>query len=238
MTTAKQIIEALKAIQQPDKVEHLMHFFKTQEGEYGYGDQFLGIRVPEQRAIAKCFFSQIPLSEITLLLTNPYHEVRLTGLLLLTYQMKKARPEEQKQIVELYLSYADFINNWDLVDLSCRDIVGKYLYDNHLEPTLLYDLASTNHLWKQRISIVSTFAFIQKGELHHTFAISERLLHHKHDLIHKAVGWMLREAGKKDETALRNFLVNHYSQMPRTMLRYAIEKFPPEQRQQFLRGEC
>ncbi|MCL1942073.1 MAG: DNA alkylation repair protein [Candidatus Azobacteroides sp.] len=216
------------------KVSILQRFFKTGKGEYGEGDKFLGILVPLIRVVAKQN-KEIGMTEIISLLKDPWHECRLCALLILTEKFKKAEETLRRQIYEVYLNHTTYINNWDLVDLSCRDIVGEYLIDKDRSP--LYQLSGSKNLWEQRIAIVSTFAFIRRNDLNDTFLLSEKLLEHKHDLIHKAVGWMLREAGKKDEDRLTQFLQKHYTRMPRTMLRYAIEKFPEEKRAFFMKKD-
>lgn len=236
MITANKVIEEIKKNAHPDKVEHFMYFYKTEKGQYGYGDLFLGISVPELRTIAKKYYKDISLDEISKLICNKYHEIRLTALLILTYMMKKTDINFQKQIVDLYLDNTKYINNWDLVDMSCKDILGNYLYYNNLGTNKLYELSDSINMWERRIGIVSTFTFIQNNELEATFNISKKLLNDKHDLIHKAVGWMLREAGKRDFDMLYCFLKEHYKTMPRTMLRYAIEKFDNSLRQDFLKG--
>ena len=213
----------------------LQKFFKTGRGEYGEGDIFLGISVPRIRKVAK-EFRNIGLEEVQEHLDSEIHEERLAALLILIEQLKKASEDKKKEIFDFYLRNAknNRINNWDLVDLSCRFIVGEFLLDK--ERIILYKLA-TGNLWERRISIVSTYAFIRKGQLDDTIKISELLLDDKHDLIYKAVGWMLRETGKKDVRVLEGFLNKHYKIMPRTMLRYAIEKFPEKKRKAYLDGE-
>jgi len=178
--------------------------------------------VPDQRMIAKKYYQETSLKDIEVLLKSAYHEDRLTGLIILTYQMAKAKENEQKKIVDFYLRHLDRVNNWDLVDLSCYKILGVYLLTQPRD--ILYKLAHTNHLWSQRVAMVSTYAFIRNNQFTDTIKLAKILLNHKHDLIHKAVGWMLREVGKRDEKVLRNFLDKYANQMPRVMFRYAIEK--------------
>lgn len=229
------LYEAMLSRRNPSQVEGLMRFFKTGPGQYGEGDKFLGIKVPETRAAVKETWRRTTLANLEECLVSEFHEVRLAALLTLVELFSHARkdPERQRQCVDIYLSYTDFINNWDLVDLSCYPLLGVWLLDK--DRTLLYDLARGGKtLWEQRIGIVSTLQFIRHGQLEDSFAISEILLHHPHDLIHKAVGWMLREAGKRDKAALEAFLRPRYSTMPRTMLRYAIEKFPEAERRAWL----
>ena len=224
----------------PEKKKVQLRFFKTGEGEYGYGDEFLGVMVPQVRAIVKEEWQDITLEEIETLLHSPYHEARLTALLLLVkiYEESKRRPSVckadcQNKIFDIYTTNYDYINNWDLVDLSAPNIVGQHLYEK--DCSLLYEFAQCNHLWKQRIAVVATLYFIRKGEFSHTYALAKLFMNTKQDLMQKAVGWMLREAGKRDVSQLRNFLNEHKRVMPRTMLRYAIEKFPQEERCSFMR---
>lgn len=229
---ANFILQELLSIANPAKAQFLSRFFKTGKGQYGEGDILLGINVPLVRDVVKrC--PKLPLSEIRILLDSEYHEVRLAALLLLDKQFKKAPADEQKAIFDFYLQNARKANNWDLVDVTCRDVVGLYLLDKP-DRSALYRLAESDNLWEQRIAIVSTWMFIKHGQFDDTLALAEKLLHHKHDLMHKAVGWMLREVGKKDRETLVAFLEKHHKTMPRTALRYAIEHFPPEQRAYFM----
>jgi 3-methyladenine DNA glycosylase AlkD len=210
---------------------NLAQFFKANEGGYGEGDQFLGVKVPVIRAVCKSY-RNLPLADIDQLLESPIHEDRMAALIVLSGQALKADPAIRKQLYEFYVRHTNRINNWDLVDVSCRDVVGAYLLD---EPrNELYELAKSDNLWERRIAIVSTWEFIRHRQLDDTLAIAEVLLHDKHDLIQKAVGWMLREVGKRESARLVMFLDTHAHEMPRTMLRYAIEHFPPDQRQQYL----
>ena len=216
---------------------NLSRFFKTGPGQYGEGDKFLGIKVPVTRDVVKSEWKGCNLVDVDCLLHSCYHEIRLCALLILVklYKQAKNDPEMQKRIVDFYLSNTERINNWDLVDLSCYEIVGPWLMDK--DRSVLYDLARNGKtIWEQRIAIVSCMAFVRKGQIDDCFAIADILLHHEHDLIHKAVGWLLRDAGKRDERALKAFLSPRYKTMPRTMLRYAIEKFPEEERQGYLKG--
>lgn len=208
-------------------------FFKSGEGEYGYGDKFIGVTVPEQRSVAKKYFKDIDLGEVEKLLHSEIHEYRLTALIILTYKFAKESEEGKKKIYDIYLKNLKYVNNWDLVDSSADKIVGAYIQDR--DRSILYKLAKSDDLWENRVAMISTFHFIKNGEHEDTFKIAEILLHHKHDLIHKAVGWMLRELGKKQgEARLRSFLDKHYLEMPRTMLRYAIEKFEESVRLKYL----
>lgn len=217
----------------PSKAKLLQGFFKTRKGEYGEGDSFLGIVVPKQRKLVKKYASSLSLEDIQELLSTNIHEYRLTALLILVKQYKNAKDsEEKKKIFDFYLKNTKNINNWDLVDLSSRDIVGNFLLDKNRGK--LYELARSNRLWERRIAIISTSEFIRHRQFDDSIRLSEILLKDKHDLIHKAVGWMLREVGKKDIETLKQFLGNHYKVMPRTMLRYSIEKFPENERKFYL----
>lgn len=232
--TAAFVLSELQSIGSSEKAVHLSRFFKTGPGQYGEGDRFLGVMVPYSRAIAKAN-KAMPLEEVQLLLESPWHEARLCALLILVYRFKerKITEEEREQIYSFYIKNARRCNNWDLVDLSCRDIVGEYLVDK--ERSILYRLADSENLWEQRIAIVATWAFIRRSDFNDTLALAERLMAHKHDLMHKAVGWMLREVGKKDRETLTIFLEKNATQLPRTTLRYAIEHYPESQRQYFLK---
>lgn len=214
----------------------MARFFKTGPGQYGEGDRFLGIKVPVTRQVVKECWREMDFAGLEECLRSEYHEARLAGLLALveTFSHSKKNQVLQAECVDFYLSHTDRINNWDLVDLSCYPLLGEWLLDK--DRTILYDLARKGKtIWEQRIGIVSTMAFVRKGQIEDTFAIADILLHHPHDLIQKAVGWLLREAGKRDESALVAYLDSRYKAMPRTMLRYAIEKFPEAKRQDYLR---
>ena len=215
------------------QAELLQRFFKTGRGEYGDGDIFLGIKVPVQREIVKKY--DLKLEDIQDLLNSNIHEYRLSALFILIDKYKKSDDNRKKEIYEFYLKNTKKINNWDLVDLSSHKIVGDYLINKDRD--ILYRLANSENLWEKRISIISTFAFIKDKDFKDAIKISEILLKDKHDLIHKAVGWVLREIGKKDQKTLEDFLKKHYKEMPRTMLRYSIEKFPEEKRKKYLNGE-
>lgn len=233
--TAKDIQKELEAKSSPQKKEFLPYFFKTGKGQYGEGDKFIGVVVPDIRKVAKENDS-LAIKEVKKLLNSDYHECRLCALIILIEQFKKAKNDEllQKQIVDFYLSYTHRVNNWDLVDLSCKDILGKYLV-NKEDRNILYTLAESDLLWDQRIAVVSTFPFIKNEDYKDILQLSEFFLSHKHDLIHKAVGWMLREAGKMNKHVLTGFLDKHYTTMPRTMLRYSIEKLSPEERVRYMK---
>ncbi|MDR0565788.1 MAG: DNA alkylation repair protein [Prevotellaceae bacterium] len=230
--SAHHILQELLSLANAERAAFLQGFFKTGKGQYAEGDVMLGITVPVMRDIVK-HAPAMPLSEVQALLDSKYHEARLVGLLLLVRQLKKAKKPEQKEIFDFYLQNARRANSWDLVDASCRDIVGAYLLDKD-DRSVLYRLAESDNLWEQRIAIVSTWTFIKYGQLDDTIRLAVKLLANKHDLIHKAVGWMLREVGKKDRDTLIKFLEKHHSKMPRTALRYAIERFLPEERAYFL----
>ena len=230
-----KLLQEMLLKEDPSQVEGLSRFFKTGPGQYGEGDIFLGIKVPTTRAVVKSYWKELTLNDLKECVINPYHEVRLAALLALVEMFSHSKNDRafQKECVDFYLSHTDRINNWDLVDLSCYPLLGVWLLDK--DRSLLYDLARDGKtIWEQRIGIVSTMTFVRHGQLDNTFSIADILLHHPHDLIHKAVGWLLREAGKKDEVALTEFLKSRHKTMPRTMLRYAIEKFPEEKRAVFL----
>lgn len=214
--------------------EHSQRFFKTGKGQYGEGDKFLGIRVPILRQMAK-EHNNISINDTFQLLNSHFHEERLFALLKLIQLYKKASNGDKKKIYTSYLENTKFINNWDLVDCSAEHIVGAYLYLRDKKP--IYDLAYSQSLWERRISIMSTFHYIKRNKFSDTLSISEILLYDKHDLIHKSVGWMLREVGKRDREREEKFLRKYYRDMPRTMLRYAIEKFPTQKRKMYLKGE-
>lgn len=220
----------------PEKAAFFPRFFKSGPGEYGEGDQFLGVIVPEQRKIAKAVFKDISYSELEELLHDVYHEVRLTAVYILVcrYQKLKTDPD-RKELVDFYLSHLDYVNNWDLVDSSCHHILGHYYLDRKKD--IFYELAEVDHLWRQRVAMISTYYWIKRDHFDDALKLAEKLLHHPHDLIHKAVGWMLREIGNKDFELEMSFLRKHYQTMPRMALRYAIEKFDPDLRKKLLAGE-
>ena len=227
---AERVTAELDALHSEEKRQVLPRFFKCSPGEYGEGDRFLGVVVPDVRAVAKknTFAS---LSEIEKLLESQWHEARLCALLILVLQCRKSVP---KETVDFYLAHTAGINNWDLVDLTAPTIIGGYLSKHPEERGLLYSLADSGSLWEQRIAIVSTLTLIRNGEFDDTYALAVKLIEHRHDLMHKAVGWMLREAGKRDRRRLELFLNEYASSMPRTMLRYSIEKFPEPLRRHYL----
>ena len=223
----KAIISDLQALSDAEKQEIFPKFFKAGKGEYGEGDRFIGVTVPNIRAIAK-LHKDISIEEIRELILSEWHEVRLCALIIMVEKSKKKDESLRKELFDLYLSQTKHINNWDLVDLSCRFIVGEYLLDKSRD--ILYQLAQSSLLWDNRIAIVSTYAFIRKGQLEDTYALSDLMMQHPHDLMHKAIGWMLREAGKRNPERLYDYVMSHRADMPRTMLRYAIEKFSPKER--------
>lgn len=217
------------SLRNEEEARGLMRFFKTGKGQYGEGDQFLGIRVPATREMVKRLWRDTTMLDLEQCIESPWHEVRLAALLVLIQQFKhnKKRPDRQRECIDFYLRHTDHINNWDLVDLSCYELLGTWLLDK--DRTILYDLARNGKtIWEQRISIVSTMQFLRHGQLDDTYAIADILLSHPHDLIHKAVGWLLREAGKRDEQRLIDWLNKRHSTMPRTMLRYAVERLPED----------
>ncbi|MGB5966126.1 MAG: DNA alkylation repair protein [Sulfurimonadaceae bacterium] len=230
----QEIIDHLHCLADPETAEHSQRFFKTAEGEYGFGDKFLGIRVPVIRQAVKRY-KTTPLSVVEKLLKSEYHEVRLFALLLLVFRFSKSSADEQEVIYNLYLCNTRYVNNWDLVDSSAHYIVGAYLENRDV--SVLYDLSKSDLLWERRIAVMSTFHFIKKNQFSDTLRIAEQLLSDKEELIHKAVGWMLREVGKRDLAIEVAFLKDHYQKMPRTMLRYAIEKFSDSERQEYLNGK-
>ena len=262
---SESLYSAMMAKADPSQAPGLSRFFKCGPGQYGEGDRFLGIKVPVTRAVVKdCWRSAVPkdwqqtgFPELERCIASEYHEIRLAALLSLVQIFSHARGDQalRQRCIDFYLSHTAFINNWDLVDLSCYPLLGEWLLDT--DRTLLYDLARSGRtVWERRIGIVSTMTFIRHGQTSDTFAIADILLHHPHDLIHKAVGWLLREAGKRDREALERWLrqapppavedvapppgrtsLPRYRQMPRTMLRYAIEKFPEPVRQSYLKAK-
>lgn len=241
----ESILSELTACANPIRKAHNAAFFKTGKGEYAEGEQFVGVSVPDIRKVV-ARHKDLSLEATGRLLRSPFHEIRLASLLIFVEQMRQtekrawsqthATAETEKTrrgIYEFYLRHTGAVNDWDLVDCSAPHITGAYLLDKDREP--LYRLAQSQNLWEQRIAIVSTLAFIRKGDTADTYALAKVLLHHPHDLIQKAVGWMLREAGKRDLTGLTAFLDHHAGEMPRTMLRYSLEKFPADKRRHYMR---
>jgi 3-methyladenine DNA glycosylase AlkD len=230
---AKEVINALKTLATEDRRKTNEWFFKTGKGEYGYGDIFLGVTAPDLRRIAKKFSQEISLQELTELIRSPIHEVRLCALIILVNKYKK---EDSDKIYRYYLKHLNSVNNWDLVDTSAPHIVGDYLNKNPEKSKILLEFSRSENLWIRRISIVSTLAFIKNNEFNKTLEIAKLLLNDDHDLIHKAVGWMLREIYKRDEVLIKRFLRQNYAQIPRTTLRYAIERMDKEERLLYLKG--
>jgi 3-methyladenine DNA glycosylase AlkD len=231
MQIHEQIKTELKQLSDPSHAKKLQGFFKTGKGEYGEGDIFIGVRVPDQRRTAKKY-RNIPLTDALVLLKSGIHEHRLTALFILTQQFNKGDEGLRKQIVDIYLSNTAYVNNWDLVDSSAHKILGAWLVDKDRD--VLYRLAESENLWDRRISIISTFAFVNYGDMVDAVALAGLLVNDGHDLIHKASGWVLREVGKKDQSLLEEFLLEHYRTMPRTMLRYAIERLPEKRRKFYM----
>lgn len=231
---AVAIQQELEALGNSENAAFLQKFFKTGVGEYGAGDVFRGVRVPVVRSLARKYRS-LSLIETEKLLRSPFHEDRLLALVLLVRSFEKGDEETRKIVYDLYLANARFVNNWDLVDASAPNIVGSYLQDKNRQP--LYALARSSDLWERRIAVMATFYFIRQNDFADALRIAEILLEDREDLIHKATGWMLREVGKRDAEAEKKFLRAFYQKMPRTMLRYAIEKFPADERQRYLRAE-
>jgi 3-methyladenine DNA glycosylase AlkD len=233
--SASQVLQEIKSLANKGRAFHLQRFFQTAPGQYGEGDIFLGLVVPQVRSIAK-EFKNLPLKEVEILTRSKYHEARLCGLIILTLQYKSLKlRKDKKKIFDSYMKamYAGHVNNWDLVDVTAP-IIGEYLIDSDDPYILLNKLSKSKSLWQRRVSMVFTFAFIRAGDIEPTFVMAEKLLDDKHDLIHKAVGWALREAGKLNVLELREFLSMHSHEMPRTMLRYSIERLPERERKKWL----
>lgn len=241
MNTDPLLLTRLMGQADPEKVPGLSRFFKTGPGQYGEGDRFLGIKVPTLRAMVKECWRSTPLDDIELMIRSPYHEVRMASLfaLIQLYAHSKKDPLMQHRCICLYLAHTDSVNNWDLVDLSCYELLGDWLLTR--DRSLLYYLAEQGAtLWEQRIGIVSTMQFVRHGELDDTYRIADLFLAKEeplHDLLQKAVGWLLREAGKRDTARLTQYLASRYRDMPRTLLRYAIEKYPEEMRRRWIDGK-
>ena len=229
--TAEDARTKLKSIASPAAVAAATRFFKTGPGEYGEGDTFIGVNVPTLRTVSSSFRA-LPLDEIRALLNSPVHEERHLALMVLVLQVTKGDDAYRKRAFDVYLGSTRFVNNWDLVDCSAPQVIGGFLMTRPREP--LFVLAKSKSLWERRIAVVSTQHFVRHGEFGDTLAVSELLLGDTEDLIHKATGWTLREVGKKDQAVLEGFLDRHGAVMPRTMLRYAIEKFPPDRRRAYL----
>ncbi len=237
MTLHNQILEALQFLSSPQKKEFLPYFFKTGKGEYAEGDKFIGVVVPDSRKLVKEYWQKAELSDVQEILKSEFHEMRLVALLILVNKFEKSKDKnEQKKLVDFYLKNTKYINNWDLVDLSCYKLLGRYCFENQKDD-ILRELSNSDNMWEKRIAIVATMHHIKKGK---SFDLTQELvlnnLNHPHDLMHKANGWLLREIGNKDEEVLLDFLKIYYQNMPRTTLRYAIEKLDEDLRQDFLKG--
>lgn len=231
------ILNEIKALADNEKAQHMQRFFKTGKGEYAEGDLFYGLTTPIVRSIVKKYCKKLSLGEIETLLHNPYHEVRSIGLLLFVEIYNKADSTTKDAIYNIYLRNVEYINNWDLVDISCYKIVGRHSFENN-NASDLRKLADSKHLWSERISVVSNYYFIKKRDFSLLLELSEKFLSHRHDLMHKAVGWMLREMGKVDEKPLYDFLDKHYKIMPRTMLRYSLEKLPKDKKLYYMNKDA
>lgn len=252
MITSSEITTKLHALGSEAQSSILCRFFKTGEGQYGAGDKFLGIKVPQVRDVVKQVRFKVSLDEIEKLLESPFHEIRLCGFLLIVEEMNAAIPkrnndtpekaQRRDEVVKFYLRNAHRANNWDLVDLSCYNVVGQWLLHPQADGTMpsrdiLDNLAASDNLWEQRIAIVSTMVLIRNKQYDDTLRIATKLLPHRHDLIHKAIGWLLREIGKRDMAILETYLESHYREMPRTALRYAIERMSDDKRQYWLKRQ-
>ena len=230
-----QLIKRAKALYAQERAEHSKYFFKTEPGQYGAGDIFWGLSVPESRSLAR-EFKDLSLDEVAMLLADKVHELRLIGLIILVEKYQTAKTDTERKIIyDFYLKNRAAANNWDLVDLSVYKIIGDYLVRNPKERTILYKFIKSKNMWDRRLAMISTMAFIRQGESEDILKLAEALLNDQEDLMHKASGWMLREFGKRDEKLLTNFLDKNITKMPRTMLRYAIEKFPENKRQKYLK---
>ncbi len=236
MKPVEDIIQALQTLVIPEKAEIVQRFFKTGAGEYGEGDVFIGVTVPDQRSVAKEFFSKMSLREVGELLSSKIHEHRLTALLILVLKFEKTKDQiQRRQIVDFYLKNTRYINNWDLVDTSCYKILGRYCFENQ-DSNILKKLSDSENMWEKRMAIVGTMYHIKKGQFDLTKSFALKNINHPHDLMHKANGWLLREMGKKNEQELLDFLNINYKKMPRTCLRYAIEKLDESWRQDYLKA--
>ncbi|QIY91608.1 DNA alkylation repair protein [Chryseobacterium gallinarum] len=236
MSVLKEIQEALAVLSIPEKAEFFPRFFKTGTGEYGEGDLFLGVTVPDQRSVAKEYYSKTDLKELSKLLSSKYHEHRLTAVFILVLKFEKTKdPVAKEEVIAFYLDHLSFINNWDLVDSGCYKILGRYAFENRKE-YLLKDLSESQDMWHKRIAVVGTMYYVKKGFFNLTKELVTRNLKHPHDLMHKANGWLLREIGNKNEAELITYLNQYYKEMPRTSLRYAIEKLDESMRQDYLKG--
>jgi 3-methyladenine DNA glycosylase AlkD len=236
MTKLDNLRKDLHKFERPEKAKFLKRFFKTGKGEYAEGDFFLGLMTDETRSVAKKYLN-LSFPNLAKLLSSEIHEERVVALMILSKRFDKVDVLGKKEIYDFYLKNLDGVNNWDLVDGSASNIIGKYLFESKASREFLFDFARSGNLWKRRIAMMSTFFYIKQNDFKDALKIAEILLNDKHDLIHKAVGWMLREVGNRDMVAEEKFLKIHYKNMPRTMLRYAIEKFPEEKRLKYLNSE-
>ena len=227
----KKIVDEIKSFSTPEGAKRRASFFKTGRGEYAEGDLFLGVDSPSLRKIAKKYFKTVSYADLQKMLESPYHEIRVGAVFILVLMFQHGSEEERKKIFDFYMENIRYINNWDLVDVSAPYIVGPVAFENE---SVLFSLAKSCRLWEERVSVVATLYFIKQNRFDVTLSLGEYFLTHRHDLMHKAVGWMLREVGKRDEKVLCNFLDKHINQMPRTMLRYAIERFPEDKRRRYL----
>lgn len=237
-SAVKEIREALTILSVPEKAQFFPKFFKTGKGEYGEGDLFLGVKVPDQRLVAKEYYEKISLEDLSLLLSSGYHEHRLTALFILIFKFEKIKDKAVREtIVDFYLNHLQYINNWDLVDSSCYKILGRYCFENQRDD-LLRTLSGAEKMWHKRIAVVGTMHYVKKGSFELTKEFVTQNLKHSHDLMHKANGWLLREMGQKNKKELIDYLNRYYWEMPRTCLRYAIEKLDEDVRQDYLKGRA
>ncbi|MBS4013770.1 MAG: DNA alkylation repair protein [Bacteroidetes bacterium] len=236
MNSLEKLKKEMLAMANPEKAKLMAKYFQVYPGGYGEGDAFIGLTVPAQRDLSRRYFKDLSLEQSAELLLSKIHEERLTAVFILVLKYARAKNEaEKEQIVKAYIESIKGVNNWDIVDSSAHKILGPFLENK--DKSLLYDFLDSGDLWKQRVAIIATMHYIDRRNYTDIFIMAEKMLNHKHDLIHKALGWMLREVGKKDFNAEYDFLAKHYKKMPRTMLRYAIEKFDEELRRRFLKGE-
>lgn len=234
MISANTIIQDLKKVADKEKAIVYLRFFKTGKGEYGEGDNFIGVVVPKQKVIAKKYYKEIDYMELKKLILHSIHEVRNTAVHILNMKYLKAQDEEKKKIVDFYFENIKGFNNWDLIDISAPKILGEYFYKRRRDK--IYEYADSKNLWKERVAVLTTFYFLRNDDFGDTLKFAKKFLTHKHDLIHKATGWMLREIGKRNKNVLEDFLKRYCKIMPRTMLRYAIEKFSKSARDKYLKG--
>lgn len=235
-SAVEEIKEALMALSVPEKAAFFPKFFKTGKGEYGEGDLFLGVKVPDQRQVAKEYYTKISLEEVSLLLSSGYHEHRLTALFILIFKFEKTKDAAvQEDLVKFYLNHLQYLNNWDLVDSGCYKILGRYCFENQRDD-LLRNLSGSETMWHKRIAVVGTMHYVKRGSFELTKEFVTQNLRHPHDLMHKANGWLLREMGQKNPKELTGYLNTYYREMPRTCLRYAIEKLDEDLRQDYLKG--